>query len=98
MVRNRPLLRVAVALGVVAVLAAAVCVVAAVTAGYAAPVFPSLVPEGVDIVQTRQQYETQLLAQRVGRAAFGVAVVTATAGLFAVVTSLLVRRPARDPA
>jgi len=93
MVRNRPLFRVALVLGVSAVAAAAVCAVAAVTAGYAAPVFPSLVPPDVDIVTTKEQYESQLLAKQVGQAAFGVTLVTAVPTLGVLVLSLLTRRP-----
>lgn len=64
------------------------------TAGYAAPVFPSLVLAGIDIVQTKEQYESQLLAQQVGRSTSWVAVVTAVAALVLLVVSLLTRVPA----
>ena len=92
MPRMRLLSITSVALAVVALIAAGVCACATVTAGYGSPVFPSLVPAGVNIIETKEQYETQLFAREVGRAAAAVAVAVALA---AVVAFTLFLRAAR---
>ncbi|GAB2972425.1 hypothetical protein [Frigoribacterium salinisoli] len=92
MPRTRLLRNTSVALAVVALVAAGACAFATAAAGYGAPVFPSLVPVGVDIVETKEQYGTQLLAQEVGRTA---ATFTVVAALAAVVTFALFLRARR---
>ena len=83
MPRTRLLRTTSVTLAVLALVAAGVCACATVTAGYGSPVFPSLVPVGVDIIETKEQYETQLLARDVGRAAAAAAVTAALAAVTA---------------
>ena len=95
MSRTRLLRNTDVALAVVALVGAGVCVFATVTAGYGSPVFPSLVPVGVDIVETKQQYETQQLAQEVGRAAAALTVAAAVAAVVAFALSLRASRRAQ---
>lgn len=64
-----------VALTVVALI---VCAVASVKAGWLTPVFFWPVPEGTDVVQTKEQYESSMSARGLGRVA---AVVTLICGL-----------------
>ncbi|WP_126891331.1 hypothetical protein [Curtobacterium sp. HSID17257] len=75
-----------------AVVALVICVVSIVEAGQVAPVFSWPVPQGADVVLTKQQYELALTAQLVGRIAAAVAVVL---GLAAVLLSLRARDPSR---
>ena len=76
-------------LGIVALV---VCVVATVSAGALAPVFFWSVPEGTEIVTTKEQYESVLVIQLVGRIA---AVGTFVLGLSALVLIHVSRRASR---
>jgi len=69
-----------------------VCAVATVKAGWLTPVFVWPVPEGMEIVQTKQQYEAAVSAQGLGRVA---AVVALALGLGAAVFTYLSRRARR---
>lgn len=69
-----------------------VCAVATVKAGWLTPVFFWPVPEGTDVVQTKQQYESSISAQGLGRVA---AVVTLLCGLGATVFTYLSSRARR---
>lgn len=74
------------------VVALVVCAIATVKAGSLTPVFYWPVPEGTDIVQTKQQYEESVSAQGLGWVA---AVVTLVLGLGAAVLTYLSRRGRR---
>ena len=75
-----------------AVVALVVCVVSTVSAGALAPVFFWSVPEGTEIVTTKEQYESVLVTQLVGRIA---AAGTVVLGLGALVLVLVSRRAGR---
>jgi len=74
------------------VAALVVCAIATVRAGWLTPVFFWPVPEGTEIVLTKQQYEDSLNAQELGRVAAVVAVVF---GLGAAGLTYLSRRARR---
>lgn len=68
------------------VVALVVCAVATVKAGWLTPVFFWPIPAGTDVVQTKQQYESSMSAQGLGRVA---AVLTLVCGLGAAVCTYL---------
>ena len=67
------------ALTALAGVAVVICVLATVEAGPVAPVFFWRPSDGADVVLTKQQYESALTAQQVGRLAAAAAVVLALA-------------------
>jgi heme A synthase len=68
-----------VALGIVFAAALVVCAIATARADPFAPVFVSFLPEGTDIVVTKEQYDSAVTAQVVGRISAVVAFVAAAA-------------------